>query len=88
MSAAKGVVLESRIDSAMGNFIVVKHSDVYVTTYSHLKSMIVKTGDRLGRGQTKGYVGSTGLSTAPHLHYEVHKNGQPIDPKDYFPKSK
>jgi murein DD-endopeptidase MepM/ murein hydrolase activator NlpD len=83
---ADGIVFESKTDSVHGNYIIVKHSDVYMTSYSHLKSRIVEAGEALTQGQAIGYVGSTGLSTAPHLHYEVLKDGKPVDPKDYFQK--
>ena len=88
VSTASGVVTESKSDSLWGNYVIVKHSDLYATSYSHLKSATVEVGDILAKGQTIGYVGSTGQSTAPHLHYEVHKNGKPVNPKDYLPKAK
>lgn len=88
MSTANGIVLESENDSSRGNFIVVKHGEMYMTSYSHLKSAAVTVGDLLAKGQTIGYVGNTGLSTAPHLHYEILKDGKPVDPKDYLPKVK
>ena len=87
VSTASGVVTESRSDSLWGNYVIVKHSEMYATSYSHLKSASSEVGDILAKGQTIGYVGSTGLSTAPHLHYEVLKNGKPVDPAGYFPKA-
>ena len=86
MSTADGIVLESKYDSAWGNYVVVKHSETYSTSYSHLKNAIVKSGDAIRKGETIGYVGSTGLSVGPHLHYEVLKNGKAVDPADYLPK--
>lgn len=86
MTTANGLVIESSYDSLRGNYIVVKHDAIFVTSYSHLKSNLVKAGDRVQLGQKIGYVGSTGvLSTGPHLHYEVIKNGKPVDPKGYLP---
>src|SRR5258708_14700351 len=64
-----GIVLESTSDSLWGNYIVVKHSALFTTSYSHLKSSSVNVGEWLKKGQLIGFVGSTGLSTAPHLHY-------------------
>ncbi len=87
VSTASGLVTESISDSLWGNYVIVKHSEVYATSYSHLKSASIEVGDFLAKGQTIGYVGSTGQSTAPHLHYEVLKNGKPVDPVGYFPKA-
>jgi beta-lactamase regulating signal transducer with metallopeptidase domain len=87
MTTAKGVIVESRYDSLRGNYIIVKHDDIYTTSYSHMKSNLVKAGDPVEVGQKIGYVGSSGkLSTGPHLHYEVIKNGKPVDPKGYLPE--
>jgi murein DD-endopeptidase MepM/ murein hydrolase activator NlpD len=86
MATADGIVTESKYNDGRGNYIHIKHSDVYSTQYIHLKSSIVKAGDKITKGQTIGYVGNTGLSVGPHLHYEVIKNGQLVDPKDYLPK--
>jgi murein DD-endopeptidase MepM/ murein hydrolase activator NlpD len=63
---------------------VIKHNETFTTTYSHLKEMSVKTGDQVQKGQAIGSVGNTGLSTKSHLHYEVLKNEQPVDPKPYL----
>jgi len=84
---ADGVVVEAKLDKekGMGNYILVKHKDMYSTFYSHLKNFIVKEGDVLKKGQLIGYVGSTGISTGSHLHYEVIKNGERVNPKDYLP---
>ena len=88
MATANGVVVEAKFDEekGMGNYILVKHDDVYSTFYAHLKSLKVKDGDILKKGQVIGYVGSTGISTGSHVHYEVHKNGERVNPKDYLPK--
>jgi beta-lactamase regulating signal transducer with metallopeptidase domain len=87
MTTATGTVVVSRYDSLRGNYIIVKHDEVYSTSYSHLKSALVKIGDPVELGQKIGYVGSTGkLSAGPHLHYEVIKDGKPVDPKDYLPE--
>ncbi len=67
-----------------GKYIVVVHSDVYATLYAQLSEMKVKVGDRVNQGDVIGSVGSSGLSTSPHLHYEVRKNGEAVDPADYF----
>ena len=67
-----------------GNTIVIDHGYSYQTQYSHLKRFAVQPGQEVKRGQVIGYVGSTGKSSAPHLHYEVHKNGVAVNPIFYF----
>ncbi|MCX6257358.1 MAG: M23 family metallopeptidase [Bacteroidia bacterium] len=68
----------------LGNFIRINHGFGYETVYAHLSRFKVKEGDKVKRGDVIGYIGSTGLSTSPHLHYEVHRNGVPVNPKDYY----
>ncbi|MBN1925443.1 MAG: M23 family metallopeptidase [Prolixibacteraceae bacterium] len=67
-----------------GKHIVVDHGYGYKTLYAHLNKFNVVPGQKVKRGQIIGYVGSTGTSTAPHLHYEVEKNNKKVDPKYYF----
>lgn len=86
MSTAKGAVVEATFDSKKGNYILIKHNDMFSTFYSHLKSISVKVGETLEKGQIIGNVGSTGISTGSHLHYEVIKNGERVNPNDYLPK--
>ena len=70
--------------SGYGNHIVVKHGFGYETLYAHLSKYNVKVGQKVKRGDVIGFVGSTGRSEAPHLHYEVHKNGQAINPINFY----
>jgi Peptidase family M23 len=85
IAAESGTVVTSEYQpGARGNFIVIKHDETFSTTYSHLKEMSVKAGDQVQKGQAIGLVGNTGLSTKSHLHYEVLKNGEPVDPKPYL----
>ncbi len=67
-----------------GNHIVINHGYGYETLYGHMSKMAVRVGQQIKRGQLIGYVGSTGLSTAPHVHYEVQKNGQIVNPINYY----
>jgi murein DD-endopeptidase MepM/ murein hydrolase activator NlpD len=67
-----------------GNMIIISHGFGYETVYAHLSKVNIKPGQKVKRGQVIGFVGNTGKSTAPHLHYEVRKNGNPIDPINFF----
>ncbi|MDR0971266.1 MAG: M23 family metallopeptidase [Bacteroidales bacterium] len=70
--------------SGYGLAIVINHGFGYETLYAHLSKILVKPGDKVVRGDIIGLVGSTGLTQAPHLHYEVHKNQKPVNPVYYF----
>lgn len=80
-SAGDGVVIESAYNRANGNYVFVQHGNHIVTRYLHLTRRDVKRGDRVSQGQTIGTVGSTGLATGPHLHYEFLVNGVHRDPR-------
>lgn len=67
-----------------GNHVVINHGYGYETLYGHMTKFIVHVGQQVKRGQLIGYVGSTGLSTAPHVHYEVHKGGQTVNPINFY----
>lgn len=67
-----------------GISVIIDHGFGYTTRYAHLSGYTVKVGDKVTRGQLIGYVGSTGKSTSPHLHYEVEKNGVKINPIHFF----
>ena len=68
-----------------GNMIIINHGFGYETVYAHMSKMNnIKSGQKVKRGQVIGFVGNTGKSTAPHLHYEVRKNGTAIDPINFF----
>jgi murein DD-endopeptidase MepM/ murein hydrolase activator NlpD len=83
-----GVVTEAkgsrRSHVGFGMVIKIDHGYGYSTVYGHLSGFNVKTGQKVKRGDVIGYVGNSGGSTAPHLHYEVHKNGHAVDPAYYF----
>ncbi len=67
-----------------GNHIVINHGYGYVTLYGHMSKMLVRAGQKVKRGDVIGLVGSTGRSTAPHLHYEVRMNGKPVNPVNFY----
>jgi murein DD-endopeptidase MepM/ murein hydrolase activator NlpD len=67
-----------------GNHVVIEHGYGYKTLYAHMTKYIVKKGQKVKRGEVIGYVGSTGTSVAPHLHYEVHKDGRKINPVNFY----
>jgi murein DD-endopeptidase MepM/ murein hydrolase activator NlpD len=70
--------------SGFGNHIEINHGYGYLTLYAHLSKYKVKAGQKVKRGDIIGYVGSTGRSEAPHLHYEVHKNGKVVNPLNFY----
>lgn len=67
-----------------GNYVVINHGYGYETLYGHMVKVKARPGQRVSRGEIIGWVGSTGKSTGPHCHYEVHKNGNKIDPVYFF----
>lgn len=80
-----GVVTEAEYNSGgYGNKIVINHGFSYETVYAHLSKIKVKVGQHVKRGEIIGLMGNTGKSTAPHLHYEVHKSGVPMNPIYFF----
>ena len=84
---ASGDGIVSRADntaSGFGNHIVIRHGFGYETLYGHLSRYKARVGQYVKRGDVIGYVGSTGRSEAPHLHYEVHKNGDVVNPLNFY----
>jgi len=67
-----------------GNHVVINHGFGYKTLYAHMSKYIVKKRQKVKRGDIIGYVGNTGTSVAPHLHYEVHKDGKKINPVNFY----
>ena len=84
-AAAAGTVTHAGPAGTYGNLITIKHADGVETRYAHLSATSVKEGDHVEAGQPIGAVGTTGYSTGPHLHFEVRKDGQPIDPAPLLP---
>jgi murein DD-endopeptidase MepM/ murein hydrolase activator NlpD len=85
VAAGKGRVLKASWDDYLGNFVEIQHGFGYVTVYGHCSRLAVKEGDRIDRGQVIGYLGSTGQASAPHLHFEVWKDGEVVDPRQVLP---
>ncbi len=79
-----GIVSYAGVMSGYGNVIVVDHGGGLATTYNHLSSFYVGSGESVGRGASIGAVGCTGYCTGPHLHFEVRVNGSPVDPMPYL----
>jgi murein DD-endopeptidase MepM/ murein hydrolase activator NlpD len=81
MASGSGVILRAQKYKGYGNFVSIKHNSTYVTAYGHMSKYGrgIRKGVRVNQGQIIGYVGSTGMSTGPHLHYEVIKNGKRIN---------
>lgn len=83
-STAAGIVLSTDSGGPYGNHVVVLHGGGLSSMYAHMASFAVSPGDKVSQGEVLGYVGSTGWSTGPHLHFEIHVNGVPYDPMGWF----
>lgn len=83
-ASANGRVRRAHWEDIDGNMIVLGHGGKRKTSYSHLSRIVVRRGQRIRRGQLIGYVGSTGWSTGPHLHWQVYKRGNPINPRKFL----
>lgn len=81
---AKGAVAFAGPRGGFGNCIILKHGNGFETLYGHLSKILVSSGQQIEIGQQIGNIGSTGRSTGPHLHYEVHRNGQKINPESFL----
>jgi murein DD-endopeptidase MepM/ murein hydrolase activator NlpD len=79
-AAGDGVVSRSGVMGGYGNVVDLDHDTTWSTRYGHLSRIVVRAGDRVTQGQVIAYSGNTGRSTGPHLHYEVRRSGQPINP--------
>ena len=84
VAAMGGTVALAEYSASYGNYVVIYHTNGTSTLYAHLSSMAVSAGATVSAGDTIGYCGSTGLSTGPHLHFEVRVNGACVDPLSYY----
>ncbi len=83
-AARSGKVTRATYDSASGYYVSINHGDGFSSSYLHMTHYIVKAGDYVEAGQTIGYVGSTGKSTGPHLHFAIYYNGSSVNPAKYI----
>jgi len=84
VSAGDGVIIKAANEKNWGNLVIIRHDEEHETWYAHLKDFTVKNGDMVYEGQVIGHVGTTGISTGPHLHFEVRKGGEKVNPEDYI----
>lgn len=85
-AASDGTIVTRTYGNGAGYYVAVRHNSVYTTVYMHFSRFgAFNVGERVNQGDVIGYVGSTGWSTGPHLHYEIHENGQKIDPLAFEP---
>lgn len=82
-AAGAGVVRDAGTDDVYGHYILIDHGDGLESMYGHASRLFVSAGDRVERNEVIALSGSTGRSTAPHLHFEVRKDGRPVDPLTY-----
>jgi len=83
-AADSGTVVIATYSSSYGNYVVINHGSGSSTLYAHMSSMAVSAGQSVSQGQVIGYVGSTGWSTGPHLHFEIRVNGSTVNPLSYY----
>ncbi len=83
-AAGKGTVKEAGFSAASGNFVRLDHGNGLETFYAHCQSLLVKTGEAVELGRTIAAVGSTGMATGPHLHFEISQNGVPQNPETFY----
>ena len=84
IAADGGTVLIAEYSDSYGNFVLIDHGDRYSTAYGHMSEIAVEAGQEVKQGELIGYIGSTGWSTGPHLHFEIRLNGERIDPEEFF----
>ncbi|MEO1122964.1 MAG: peptidoglycan DD-metalloendopeptidase family protein [Cyanobacteria bacterium J06635_15] len=83
-ATAEGRVTLAENSNGYGNHVIIDHGYRHETLYAHMSELVVKVGDRVNRGQIVGYLGNTGRSSGPHLHYGVYRNGKAVNPRYYL----
>jgi murein DD-endopeptidase MepM/ murein hydrolase activator NlpD len=83
-AAADGIVTFANYNGGLGNCVMIDHQYGHTTKYGHMQKILARVGQKVKRGDKIGLVGQTGLSTAPHLHYEVRYKGKVLDPRHYY----
>lgn len=83
-ASESGTVVTAAYNSARGNYVVINHGNGIQTWYQHCSAVYVSVGQKVSRGQSIAAIGATGIVTGPHLHFEVHVNGSPVNPMNYF----
>ena len=78
------VIVAGYNNGGYGNYVMVDHGNGFITLYGHMSAYAVSSGQRVSQGEVIGYVGNTGRSTGPHLHFEVRVDGTPVDPTQFF----
>lgn len=81
----EGTVIEADFDPVYGNYVIIEHDEVFTSFYGHLSGIAVESGSQVRAGTVIGEVGSTGLSTGPHLHFEIRVRGEARDPSQFVP---
>ena len=84
VAPADGIVIKTGWNGSFGRMIAIQHGNGFITKYAHLSKILVKKGQAVKRGDEIGLVGKTGRSTGPHLHYEIHVKGVPVNPLRYI----
>lgn len=84
LATADGQVVQVEYDPGFGNYAIIKHKHGFYTRYAHMQSQRITIGQYVQQGQVIGYIGNTGVSTGPHLHYEVHIGSDVVDPMKYL----
>jgi len=83
-AADGGTVITAEYSSGYGNYVVISHGNGYSTLYGHMSKLLVSAGETVSQGDVIGLTGSTGVSTGPHIHFEIWLNGSRVNPLDYF----
>src|SRR3546814_16442831 len=83
-SSELGTIEKAETDRGYGSHVVIEHGYGYESLYGHMSKILVNRGQKVKRGQVIGLVGNSGVSTAPHVSYEVHTTGNPVDPVHFY----